>query len=86
MSKLPTKREYVDDYRMQMDKYRYKWAGYQRKALAQNSTDECDYQCAAGCFAGQFQTTAAEKIFFECLAPKCHCIRSLLSQRAIMDI
>jgi hypothetical protein len=49
---LPSKREYVDDYRMLMDKYRYKWAGYLAKANKTNATDECDYQCAAGCFTG----------------------------------
>lgn len=44
---LPTKREYVDDYRMLMDKYRFKWAKYLAKSAKRNVIDECDYECAA---------------------------------------
>lgn len=46
LAETPTKREYVDEYRMEMDKYRYKWEKYLFKAGEQNITDECDYGCA----------------------------------------
>jgi hypothetical protein len=82
----PTKRDYVDEYRMEMDKYRFKWQKYLFRAGEQNITDECDYGCAQQCFNGTNETTAAELIFFNCLAPKCHCIRHLLSKKNLMDL
>jgi hypothetical protein len=86
LAELPTKREYVDDFRLLMDKYRYKWQNYLSKSSSRNITDECDYGCAAQCFSGNQETTAAEMIFFSCLAPKCHCIRHMLSKRGMMKL
>lgn len=86
LAETPTKREYVDEYRMEMDKYRYKWEKYLFKAGEQNITDECDYGCAQGCFVGTTETTAAELIFWNCLAPKCHCLRHRLSKKNLMDL
>lgn len=69
-----------------MDKYRYKWTKYLAKSEKRNVTDECDYECAAQCFSGDKETTAAEMVFFSCLAPKCHCIRHMLSKRGMMKL
>ena len=79
----PTKRDIVDEYRMEMDKYRYKWQKYLYKAGEANVTDECDYDCARECFQGTTETTAAELIFFNCLVPKCKCIRHMISHKEI---
>ena len=86
LAELPTKSEYVDEFRLLMDKYRYNWQNYLSKSSSRNITDECDYGCAAQCFSGNQETTAAEMIFFSCLAPKCHCIRHMLSKRGMMKL